>query len=168
MSREKSRRQESGVRSREPRTLVIGYGNPLRGDDGFGWHATRCLIPALTGSNVEVMTCHQLTPELAEPLSRCALAVFLDADCQGTPGQIHQRAVRVRGPEATAFTHSSTPSSLLTNAKKLYGKRPRGVAITVSAETFDYGDTLSPMVTAALPKVVDQVRRLVLRLPLNS
>jgi len=22
-----------------PHTLIIGYGNPLRGDDGFGWHA---------------------------------------------------------------------------------------------------------------------------------
>ena len=149
--------QTSGSR---PRTLIIGYGNPLRGDDGFGWHATQCLIPALAGRDVEVLTCHQLTPELAEPLSRYALAIFIDADSQG-PRQIHQRTVRVPTHEAAAFTHTCSPSSLLANAKKLYGARPRGVAITVSAETFAYGETLSPVVAATLTEVVDQVRLLV-------
>jgi hydrogenase maturation protease len=144
-----------------PRTLIIGYGNPLRGDDGFGWHATRCLIPALTGCDVEVLTCHQLTPELAEPLSKCALAVFIDADSQGAPGHIRQRAIRAPAHEAAAFTHTCTPSSLLTDAKKLYGKRPQGVAITVGAETFAYGETLSPVVEGALTRVTDLVCGLV-------
>src|SRR5208282_6599133 len=66
--------------------LVIGYGNPLRSDDGFGWHASRLLAEALTGRDVEVITCHQLTPELAHPLSQCRRAVFIDADAQGEPG----------------------------------------------------------------------------------
>jgi hydrogenase maturation protease len=146
-----------------PRTLVIGYGNPLRGDDGFGWHATRCLIPALAGSDVEVLTCHQLTPELAEPLSRCGLAIFIDADCQGAPGHIRQCAIRAPAHRAAAFTHACTPSNLLTNARKLYGGRPRGVAITVGAETFAYGETLSPVVEGALTRVVDLVCNLIAR-----
>jgi hydrogenase maturation protease len=158
-----SGRSAVGLRTSDlgPRTLIIGYGNPIRGDDGFGWHATRCLIPALAGRDVEVLTCHQLTPELAEPLSRSSLAVFIDADCQGAPGQIHQCAVRAPAHEAAAFTHNCTPSSLLANASKLYGKRPRGVAITVSAETFAYGETLSPIVEGALTRVVDLVCGLV-------
>lgn len=163
---------DRGLRGSEPRprTLIIGYGNPLRGDDGFGWHATRSLMPLVTGCDAEVLTCHQLTPELAEPLSRCGLAIFLDADARGMPGQIRRGAIRAAGGEAAAFTHACCPSSLLAAAKKLYGARPRGVAITVGVETCAYGETLSPAVEGAIPRVVDLVGRLVAgrALPLSS
>jgi Ni,Fe-hydrogenase maturation factor len=36
----------------------------------------------------------------------------------------------------------------------LYGHRPRAIVITVTAQSFEFGDTLSPSVAAALPKVV--------------
>ncbi len=139
--------------------LIIGYGNPLRSDDGLGWHASRLLAQALAGQDAEVITCHQLTPELAEPLSQSSHAVFIDADAQGTPGEIHRRAVRPQVPASSAFTHSCTPSGLLASAKRLYGHRPQAVAITVSAQSFAFGDTLSTAVSAALPEVVDLVCR---------
>src|SRR5580704_15594719 len=60
---------DSSLSDPGPRTLVIGYGNPLRSDDALGWHASRLLAQALAGQEVDVITCHQLTPELAEPLS---------------------------------------------------------------------------------------------------
>jgi hydrogenase maturation protease len=131
----------------------------LRSDDGFGWHAGRLLAQALAGYDAEVITCHQLTPELAEPLSRCRRAVFIDADAQGTPGDVHRRAVRPQVAASSAFTHSCTPSGLLASAEGLYGHRPQAVVITVSAQSFAFGDTLSPVVSATLPKVVDQVCR---------
>ena len=152
---------KSGVRLRTSdlglRTLIVGYGNPLRSDDAFGWHASRLLAQALAGQDAEVITCHQLTPELAEPLSQSSRAVFIDADAQGKPGEIHRRAVRPQAPTSSAFTHSCTPSGLLSNAQQLYGHRPPAVVITVSAQSFAFGDSLSPAVSAALPKVVDQV-----------
>jgi len=144
-----------------PRTLVIGYGNPLRSDDGFGWHAARMLAPVLAGLDAEVITCHQLTPELAEPLSRSSRAVFIDADAQGEPGEIRHCAV---GPEVAApsvFTHNCTPSGLLASAERLYGHRPKALLITVSAQSFAFGDILSPVVSAALPNVVKDVRQFV-------
>ncbi len=145
------------MKKSEVRTLIIGYGNPLRSDDGFGWHAGRLLAQALASRDVEVITCHQLTPELAERLSQCRRAVFIDADAEGKPGEIHGRAVRPQVPTASSFTHTCTPSGLLASAKQLYGKRPQAVVITVSAQSFEYGESLSPIVSAALPEVVDQV-----------
>jgi hydrogenase maturation protease len=139
------------------RTLIIGYGNPLRSDDAFGWHASRLLARALAGQDVEVITCHQLTPELAEPLSQCSHAVFIDADAEGDPGDIHRRNVHPQCPASSAFTHSCTPSGLLASAEGLYGHRPRAVAITVSAQSFAFGEALSPAVSAALPEVVAHV-----------
>jgi hydrogenase maturation protease len=153
-----SRTPDSG-----PRTLIVGYGNPLRSDDGFGWHAGRLLAQALAGQDAEVITCHQLTPELAEPLSQSSRAVFIDADAQGTPGEIHRRSVCPQIPASSAFTHSCTPSGLLASAERLYGHRPQAVIVTVSAQSFAFGDALSPAVSAALPEVVEQVCREVRR-----
>ena len=141
------------------KALIIGYGNPLRSDDGFGWQAGRLLAQALADQGAKIITCHQLTPELAEPLSQSSRAVFIDADAQGTPGEIHHRAVRPQVPASSTFTHSCTPSGLLASAERLYGHRPQAVVITVSAQSFAFGDTLSPVVSAALPEVVDQVCR---------
>ena len=59
--------------------LVIGYGNPLRGDDGAGWKAAELLAedPRLAGA--VVLARHQLTPELADDVSRASLVVLVDA-----------------------------------------------------------------------------------------
>src|SRR5919198_4121190 len=79
------------------RVLVVGYGSSLRGDDGLGWHAAALLAadPRLAGA--EVLARHQLTPELAEDVSRAALVVLVDAraDGGGAPGEV---AVRRGGP----------------------------------------------------------------------
>jgi hydrogenase maturation protease len=142
-------------------TLIIGYGNPLRSDDGFGYHATRLMAEALAGEDAEVITCHQLTPELAEALSRSSRAVFIDADCEGQPGEIHYRELAPEPAAPQTFTHTCTPLGLLASAEQLYGHRPKAVAITVSAQSFDFGDALSFAVAAALPKVVEQVAQFV-------
>ena len=57
------------------RSLIIGYGNPLRSDDGFGWHATQKLTIQLHYADVEIITRHQLTPELAETASHFHLVI---------------------------------------------------------------------------------------------
>jgi hydrogenase maturation protease len=116
------------------------------------------LSEALAGQDVEVLTCHQLTPELAERLSRCRFAVFVDAEAGGEPGTISRRTVH---PEATASpsSHGCKASGLLADAEELYGRCPQAVIITVSAQSFEFGETLSPAVAASLPKVVEQVLR---------
>jgi hydrogenase maturation protease len=141
------------------KALIIGYGNPLRSDDGLGWHASRLLARRLAGAEAEVLTCQQLTPELAEPLSRCRRAVFVDAAAEGIPGEIRRRDLRPEDPTTSTFTHSCSPAGLLANARSLYGHCPQAIMITVSAQSFAFGDTLTAAVSAALPKVVDLVCR---------
>ena len=56
------------------KVFVVGYGNPLRGDDGVGQEVAQVLarqrhhLPALAGT--DVMSTHQLVPEMALDLSR--------------------------------------------------------------------------------------------------
>jgi len=137
--------------------LIIGYGNPLRSDDGFGWHTSRKIARELAGRGARVITCHQLTPELAEPLSQSSHALFIDADVEGEPGEIHWREVLPQAPASSALTHTCSPAGLLSSAKLLYGRCPQATAVTVTAQSFEFGDSLSPVVSAALPKVVERV-----------
>jgi len=59
--------------------LIIGCGNPLRGDDGLGWVVADCLAAVLTDPAVEIVRTHQLTPEMAESFTSAKLVVIVDA-----------------------------------------------------------------------------------------
>lgn len=142
-------------------TLIVAYGNPLRGDDGVGWQAAILLSRELK-DQVQVLTRHQLTPELAETLSEASRVIFIDAAAQGPAGQIQCCSIQ-RADELTAqpFTHHVAPADLLTAAHTLYGHAPVGYLITVNGGSFGYTETLSPAVEAALPGVLAQVKEIV-------
>src|SRR4051794_12612618 len=67
--------------------LIIGYGNSFCGDDGVGPCAAELLaehdIP-----HVQCIAIHQLTPELAAPISLADVVFFVDAAYGTTPGEI--------------------------------------------------------------------------------
>ena len=144
------------------RTVVICYGNPLRGDDGFGWQVAQCLIEARL-KNLDVITCHQLTPELAEVISQSRVVVFVDASLGVHAGKI---TVRELEPNLSSknFTHHLEPAQVLAFSHSVYGRVPRAWLITVGALNLEHSEHLSPQVAAAIPKVLEEVQR-VLQLP---
>ena len=70
-----------------PRVLIVAYGNPLRSDDGVGWVVAEELRRRLASPEVEVLQLQQLLPEVAESLSRADTVIFVDASCDGEPGE---------------------------------------------------------------------------------
>ena len=70
------------------RILVFGYGNPMRSDDGLGWQMAVELFRTNRSPDVEVLPCHQLTPELAPVVSRADTVIFIDCEQGGNPGEI--------------------------------------------------------------------------------
>ena len=70
-------------------TLIIGYGNPLRTDDGIGI----VIAEAIGGIGLQ-----QLKPELAEPISRAKHLVLIDARFGETLGH-HERNVTTELPQ---------------------------------------------------------------------
>ncbi len=139
------------------RVLVIGWGNPLRGDDGAGWRAAEQLEARLAGHEVAVRVSHQLMPELAEEIGRSEFVVFIDAACDNSPGEVRrERVVPDRAPSA-AFSHQLSPPALLGMAAKLYGSQPEAWFFSVGARSFEYGEKLSPEVESALPALIEEV-----------
>jgi len=138
------------------RALIIAYGNPLRCDDGLAWHLAEALSRAELPGDVEVITCHQLTPELASEVSQVSIALFVDAARNGIPGELVQARVTPRR-EGSAFTHECSPGAILGLAQELYGRCPEAFVISMCGECFDHGETLSPKIAESLPRLVEMV-----------
>jgi hydrogenase maturation protease len=136
--------------------LVVGYGNPLRSDDGIGWHAAGLLAtdPRLAGA--QVLTHHQLAPELAEDISRASLVVLVDASADGDPGSVSVRQIEPR-PATPTWSHHLDPETLAGLAEALYRAVPPIVLVSVAAGSFAEGDGLSSALSQVLPEVVEVV-----------
>jgi hydrogenase maturation protease len=143
-----------------PKILVIAYGNPLRCDDGLAWRVAEKLSEQNLPSGVEIITCHQLTPELALPASQASTVLFIDAARGGIPGEIATQPIKLR-QSPSIFTHEFSPSTILSVAQELYGLCPEAFAISLCGECFDHGEVLSQKVEERLPRLVAQVKGLI-------
>jgi len=139
--------------------LVIGYGDSLRSDDGAGPRVAE-LLSGLEG--LTVLSRHQLVPELADDFRGRDVVVFVDAAATLKPGEVAVRRLRASPPAGPAgFTHHYDPETLLLVAERLYGTTPRAFLVTLGAQSFALGETLSPAVEAALAEAAKRVRRLI-------
>jgi hydrogenase maturation protease len=143
-----------------PSVLVIGYGNSLRGDDGFGIAAAEQLRETLHSPQVRVLTCQQLTPELASEMSKVNRAIMIDAARGGTPGLITVSKIEPESDLAT-FTHELRPSTLLACSQELYGACPETFLVSVTGYSFDFSDKLSDTLKRIMPQVLVRVRELI-------
>jgi hydrogenase maturation protease len=137
--------------------LIVGYGNPLRSDDGIGWHAARLLATAPWLDGARVLARHQLAPELAEDVSRASLVVLVDAAAEGNPGSVSVRRIGLPPPTPITWSHHLSPETLAGLAEALYGAVPPIVLVSVAAESFAEGDGLSSALKRALPEVVEAI-----------
>lgn len=92
-----------------PRALVIGYGNPLRSDDGIGWRVAEELRGRVDASRIEVIECRQLTPEMAEQIRTAGLVVFVDAAAEGAPGEWRHHRLRAEDSGTRYLTGRRPP-----------------------------------------------------------
>lgn len=143
-------------------SLIVGYGNTLRSDDGAGCKAAAVLEPELSCPEVRVIAAHQLTPEMAEPIARCSRVLFLDAAQVGVPGEIRcERIQRDPGWQPSAWTHHLEPTALLELAARHLGEfhaGPEAWLLTITGANFDLGENFSPPVAAAWKAYLDRAR----------
>jgi hydrogenase maturation protease len=133
--------------------LVIGIGNPLRGDDGAGALLAEqaAVMTAAHGARpVAVRSVQQLTPELAAELAGLDAVLFIDAWAGADGGQA--ALVAVHPVIATPRSHHLEPGALLTLAQTLYGHAPRAHLLRVPAQAFGHGIALSEQLQRALPR----------------
>ena len=127
--------------------LVIGIGNPSRGDDALG----PLLIESLQDlelPGVELLTDFQLQVEFALDLQGRREVIFVDAS--------------VDAPEPFAFTaavaeadhsyssHALSPGAVLHAYRNLYGEPPPAWVLAIRGHAFELGEGLSAGAAANL------------------
>ena len=114
-------------------TLVIGYGNTLRGDDAVGRLAADT-VEAWRLRDVKTLSVHQLTPELAEDIAAAQQVIFIDAAANASWQPL------TPATSARSLTHHVDPQGLLALASALYGAMPTAYLLTLPAIDFDSRD----------------------------
>jgi hydrogenase maturation protease len=136
-------------------TLIIGYGNQSRRDDGVGWFVIQQLA-ALNLSGVELETAHQLEVEAAETISRFDRVIFVDAAIPEAPQAVQCSEVTPNF-QSHAVAHYLTPADVLSLCQTLYHRQPKAVLYSIRGKDFNFGTTLTPEVEQAAREVVKQI-----------
>lgn len=141
----------------QTRTLIIGYGNPYRRDDGVAWHIINAIRAHLglgplareddgedqLGGAVDTLMLHQLLPELAPLFKDYGQVVFVDAHAGSIPENVRVIAVEEEYG-FQAVTHHMSPGMMLRLAREVSGEAPpQGWLVSVRGADFDFGEELS-------------------------
>lgn len=141
----------------EVKTLILGYGNCSRREDGVGWFVVERL-EALPLNGVEFLTAHQLEVDQAEVISRFDNVIFVDAAVPQSPRPITETVVQPRF-ESHAVAHYLTPSDLVSLSDTLYGQVPRAFLFSVRGSDFGFGTGLSSATEGWALEVVRRIER---------
>ena len=152
------------------KTLVIGFGNLYRRDDGVGFVTVNGLRAQLSrqplgeeedgldelGHDLDTVVLHQLVPEFAEVVAGCDLVVFVDAHMGAIREEVREEQLVACYKPATV-SHQLHPCTVLAMAGDLFGCCVHGVLLSVKGHDFDFGDQLSPQTAALVLEAVDRV-----------
>jgi hydrogenase maturation protease len=154
------------------KTLIVGYGNPDRQDDGVAWHVLIGLAAKLnqpvpptydegfppSDLNPQMTFSLQLTPEMAEIIAGYERVCFVDAHTGNVPGQVHVEPIRGEF-QTSPFTHHLTATSCLYLAETLYACKLDALMVSVRGTLFGFEHQLSPETAryaqAAVTKIYD-------------
>ncbi len=144
--------------------LVVGMGNDLCRDDGFGIIAARRFAESGTPEGVRVYEAGTGGVGLVhELMDGYETLIILDAvDRGGEPGTLYllETEVPERQGEFTADMHYTVPSKALIMARALGVLPPRVYILGCQPKDWGLGMELSPRVKASVPQAVERLRAL--------
>lgn len=132
------------------KTLIIGYGNLDRQDDGVAYHILRNVaqklgrnipdleesLPDLEDNDPVFLFSLQLTPEMAEIAAAFDRLCFVDCHTGSVEGDLHiEKLVGIY--QRSPLTHHMTAQTCLSLVEELYHTKPE--AILVSVRGFQFG-----------------------------
>ena len=138
------------------KTLIFGYGNADREDDGVAWHVLKEVmlgkrLPEPSDLDIDLLDEKsqvkyefqlQLTPEIAYDLNQYDRVCFIDAHTGAVPEDVHFEKVLPLF-QKSPFTHHLTAASLLSIAETLHHKVPETILVSVRGYQFGFSRELS-------------------------
>ena len=141
------------------KTLVVGLGNPILGDDGVGWKVAGKIEQQLSPDQSIAVDCLSLGGiSLMEHLIGYDRAILIDAFVSDEEiGSIHMMKLKDM-PNYSAFHISSTHDTSLQNAielgRSLGAHLPEDIIVIgiATRRIYDFSEELSRPVAEALPQ----------------
>ncbi len=142
------------------KTLVVGLGNPILGDDGVGWRVAEWVKSNLVESalvDVDCLAVGGLT--LMEHMVGYSKAILIDAIFTGqnpqgavTSFQLDELPNRALGHLSSS--HDTTLQNALEVGRQMGARLPEQITVIAieSQEVFDFSEQLSKAVSEAVPK----------------
>lgn len=145
----------------QQRTLLLGIGNPERGDDAVGRLVARLLRGSLP-DHVEIIELDGEATALLAHLEDVPSAFLVDACRSGVPpGTVRRFDVGVGPLPQAAFglsTHNFGLKEAIELARVLGKLPPYCIIYAIEGQSFEMGQPLSPAVADAAKAVVDRLR----------
>lgn len=138
------------------RTLIIGYGNPLRGDDGVG-PAVAEVVAAWKIPDLRARAVAQLVPELVDDLKHAERVLFVDASQEYLAAPFTLSVVEPRASRGV-LGHFSDPGHLLALARDLEGHFPASWMLAIQVHSFAYGEEITEVARANMTAALEAVR----------
>ena len=136
-----------------PTTLILGWGNPGRGDDGLG-PAFVAAVASMKPPAVALDADYQLSVEDAAEVARFDRVVFVDAARRGE-APFAWRRLRPSASRASFSTHSVAPEAVLALSRDLFRAEPEAWLLAIRGYDFDrFCEELSPRASANLSLAV--------------
>lgn len=152
------------------KTLVVGLGNPILGDDGVGWQVARELqqtqkIPSDT--TIECMAVGGIS--LMEALIDYDRAILIDAIVtHNAPigSVIYYKLEDLPNPASGHMTsaHDTSLQDALRMGQSLGAQLPKDISVVTieSQKVYDFSEDLSPAVAAAVPEAISIIMDLLI------
>lgn len=151
-------------------SLVIGYGNQDRQDDGVAYEMIntlrRCLgqqplVEEATGleelgANVDSVFVSQLGPELVDVAATYDQIIFVDAHVHPDMDDVYCTAIRPTYA-SLAFTHHMTPGTFLALLRVLHRHEPAGFIVSVRGHSFGFQRGLSLATAVQVAPAVNRI-----------
>lgn len=139
-----------------PKTLIVGFGNPDREDDGVAWHTLQKIARQFnitlsidtdegifpSGNTLDFWFNLQLMPEMASDMTSYKRICFIDAHTGALQEDIHFEKLESKF-QNSPLTHHMTPESIVSILEHVYHHRPEALLVSIRGYQFRFEQSLS-------------------------
>lgn len=153
-----------------PTTLIIGYGNPDREDDGVAWHILKGVaeyfgikFPESLGE--ELINFHnklhfifnlQLMPEMTYEMSQYERICFVDAHTGALHNDLNIQILD-RKFQNSPLTHHMTPQTVLSILESAFNHTPEAILVSVRGYQFGFANSLSKRTEILAEEAINKI-----------
>ena len=135
--------------------IIIGIGNPILGDDAFGFEIVNLYNDThMENNDIDCFHVQQLGLELLPYFEDCKLIIFVDASVKIEEGDINVEIIEPGSFIENPVSHFFDPETLLSSTYALYNRHPKTIMVSVGARDFEIREGLTDKIKAKVPEIL--------------